>query len=89
MAKFLNRNIRTFLATQFRMSSDQVDIPLKGYCMSDFPPYHLHRRKEQEQLAALRRHHKEEIDHHQKEIERLQQEISRHEGKIRKLKQDD
>lgn len=49
----------------------------------------LHRRKEQEQLAALRKHHQEEIDHHKKEIERLQQEIGRHEGKIRKLKHDD
>ncbi len=53
------------------------------------PLYHLRRRKEQEQLAALRGHHQEEIDHHKKEIERLQQEISRHEGKIRKLKHDD
>lgn len=47
------------------------------------------RRKEQEQLAALKQHHQEEIDHHKKEIERLQREIDRHKGKIRKLKHDD
>uniref|UniRef100_A0A3B1IL75 ATPase inhibitor, mitochondrial n=1 Tax=Astyanax mexicanus TaxID=7994 RepID=A0A3B1IL75_ASTMX len=47
------------------------------------------KRKEQEQLASLRQHHKEEIDHHKKEIERIQQEISRHEGKIRKLEKND
>lgn len=51
---------------------------------------HVHgRRKEQEQLAALKQHHQEEIDHHKKEIERLQREIDRHKGKIRKLKHDD
>ncbi len=49
----------------------------------------LIRRKEQEQLAALKQHHQEEIDHHKKEIERLQREIDRHKGKIRKLKHDD
>lgn len=47
------------------------------------------RRKEQEQLAALKQHHLDEIDHHKKEIERLQREIDRHKGKIRKLKYDD
>ncbi|XP_015240641.1 PREDICTED: ATPase inhibitor B, mitochondrial-like [Cyprinodon variegatus] len=47
------------------------------------------KRKEQEQLNALRQHHLEEIDHHKKEIERLQREIDRHKGKIRKLKHDD
>lgn len=47
------------------------------------------RRKEQEQLAALKQHHQEEIDHHKMEIERLQREIDRHKGKIRKLKHDD
>lgn len=53
-------------------------------------PVYLHlRRKEQEQLAALKQHHQEEIDHHKKEIERLQREIDRHKGKIRKLKHDD
>lgn len=46
------------------------------------------RRKEQEQLAALKQHHQDEIDH-KKEIERLQREIDRHKGKIRKLKHDD
>lgn len=51
---------------------------------------HMHiRRKEQEQLAALKQHHQEEIDHHKKEIERLQRDIDRHKGKIRKLKHDD
>lgn len=29
------------------------------------------RQKEKEQLAALKKHHEEEIDHHKKEIERL------------------
>ncbi|TRY56576.1 hypothetical protein DNTS_008405 [Danionella cerebrum] len=47
------------------------------------------RQKEKEQLAALKKHHEEEIDHHKKEIERLQREIDRHKGKIRKLKHDD
>ncbi|KAL7381323.1 hypothetical protein ABVT39_003929 [Epinephelus coioides] len=47
------------------------------------------RQKEKEQMAALRKHHSEEIDHHKKEIERLKKEIERHEGKIRKLKHDD
>lgn len=47
------------------------------------------RRKEKEQLAALKQHHEDEIDHHKKEIERLQREIDRHKGKIRKLKHDD
>lgn len=49
----------------------------------------IDRQKEMEQLAALRKHHQEEIDHHKKEIERLQKEIDRHKGKIRKLKHDD
>ncbi|XP_032270874.1 ATPase inhibitor, mitochondrial-like [Phoca vitulina] len=31
-----------------------------------------------EQLAALKKHHEEEITHHIKEIERLQKEIERH-----------
>jgi len=30
------------------------------------------REKAREQLAALKKHHEEEIDHHSKEIERLQ-----------------
>uniref|UniRef100_A0A8B9PMR7 Uncharacterized protein n=1 Tax=Apteryx owenii TaxID=8824 RepID=A0A8B9PMR7_APTOW len=47
------------------------------------------REKEREQLAALRKHHEEEIDHHKKEIERLQKEIERHKYKIKKLKDDD
>ncbi len=33
MARFLNRNVRTFLATQFRMLSDQVDIYDKYVCL--------------------------------------------------------
>ncbi|KAG5265855.1 hypothetical protein AALO_G00247100 [Alosa alosa] len=44
------------------------------------------KRKEKEQLGALKQHHQGEIDHHKKEIERLQQEIKRHEGKIKELK---
>lgn len=47
------------------------------------------REREREQLAALRKHHEEEIHHHQKEIERLQKEIERHKSKIKKLKDDD
>lgn len=58
--------------------------------ITDVPLFFLHlRRKEQEQLAALKQHHIDEIDHHKKEIERLQREIDRHKGKIRKLKYDD
>uniref|UniRef100_A0A8D0L301 ATPase inhibitor, mitochondrial n=1 Tax=Sphenodon punctatus TaxID=8508 RepID=A0A8D0L301_SPHPU len=43
------------------------------------------RDKEREQLAHLRKHHKEEIDHHKKQIEHLQKEIERHKYKIKKL----
>ncbi|KFP25449.1 hypothetical protein N325_00203, partial [Colius striatus] len=46
------------------------------------------REKERQQLAALRKHHEEEIDHHKKEIERLQKEIERHKHKIKKLEDD-
>lgn len=46
----------------------------------------ISRRKEREQLGALKQHHQEEIDHSKKEIERLQQEIKRHEEKIKELK---
>lgn len=53
------------------------------------PAVLCYREKEREQLAALRRHHEEEIDHHKKEIERLQKEIERHKHKIKKLKDDD
>ncbi|KAI7804467.1 ATPase inhibitor [Triplophysa rosa] len=100
MARFLYPNIRKYLATQIRMSSDQVDIVLlmflllyvhllKAFEISCLFLFHFHRRKEQEQLAALRKHHQDEIEHHKKEIERLQHEISRHQGKIKKLKHDD
>ncbi|XP_062378682.1 ATPase inhibitor B, mitochondrial-like [Sardina pilchardus] len=47
------------------------------------------KRKEKEQLGALKEHHQEEIAHHKKEIERLQQEIRRHEGKIKELRPKD
>uniref|UniRef100_A0A087XPT8 Uncharacterized protein n=1 Tax=Poecilia formosa TaxID=48698 RepID=A0A087XPT8_POEFO len=47
------------------------------------------REREKEQMEALRKHHREEIEHHKKEIERLQREIDRHKGKIRKLSHDD
>ncbi|XP_042362573.1 ATPase inhibitor A, mitochondrial-like [Plectropomus leopardus] len=47
------------------------------------------RQKEKEQMEALRKHHREEIEHHKKEIERLQKEINRHQGRIRKLSHDD
>ena len=52
-------------------------------------PPSLPRRKEQEQMAALKQHHQDEIEHHKKEIERMQREIDRHKGKIRMLKHDD
>nr|AAB69647.1 ATPase inhibitor [Mus musculus] len=44
------------------------------------------REKTKEQLAALRKHHEDEIDHHSKEIERLQKQIDRHKKKIQQLK---
>lgn len=40
-----------------------------------------------EQLAALKKHHENEISHHAKEIERLQKEIERHKQSIKRLKQ--
>ncbi|KAB0345094.1 hypothetical protein FD754_022020 [Muntiacus muntjak] len=45
------------------------------------------KKREQEQLAALKKHHENEISHHAKEIERLQKEIERHKQSIKKLKQ--
>ncbi|EHH14519.1 ATPase inhibitor, mitochondrial [Macaca nemestrina] len=47
------------------------------------------RAQSREQLAALKKHHEEEIVHHKKEIERLQKEIERHKQKIKTLKHDD
>ncbi|XP_006883502.1 PREDICTED: ATPase inhibitor, mitochondrial [Elephantulus edwardii] len=47
------------------------------------------RAQAKEQLAALKKHHEDEIIHSKKEIERLQKEIDRHKQKIKKLKQDD
>ncbi|XP_025071379.1 ATPase inhibitor, mitochondrial [Alligator sinensis] len=47
------------------------------------------REREREQLAALKKHHEEEIDHHKKQIDLLQKEIERHKYKIKKLKNDD
>lgn len=46
----------------------------------------LSREKTREQLAALKKHHEDEIDHHSKEIERLQKQIERHKKKIKYLK---
>ncbi|XP_032728050.1 ATPase inhibitor, mitochondrial-like [Lontra canadensis] len=46
------------------------------------------RARTKEQLAALKKHHEEEITHHVKETERLQKEIERHK-KIKHLKDDD
>ncbi|XP_066121208.1 ATPase inhibitor, mitochondrial [Saccopteryx bilineata] len=45
------------------------------------------RARTKEQLAALKKHHEDEITHHAKEIERLQKEIERHKQNIKKLKQ--
>ncbi|XP_002750557.1 ATPase inhibitor, mitochondrial [Callithrix jacchus] len=47
------------------------------------------RAQAREQLAALKKHHEDEIVHHKKEIERLQKEIERHKQKIKILKDDD
>nr|XP_002716128.3 ATPase inhibitor, mitochondrial [Oryctolagus cuniculus] len=47
------------------------------------------RAKTKEQLAALKKHHEDEIIHHKKEIERLQKEIERHKQKIKSLNSDD
>lgn len=47
------------------------------------------RARTKEQLAALKKHHEEEISHHIKEIERLQKEIERHKQTIKKLKEHD
>uniref|UniRef100_H0XRM4 ATPase inhibitor, mitochondrial n=1 Tax=Otolemur garnettii TaxID=30611 RepID=H0XRM4_OTOGA len=42
-----------------------------------------------EQLAALKKHHEDEIGHHKRETECLQKEIERHRQKIKKLNHDD
>ncbi|XP_004266640.1 ATPase inhibitor, mitochondrial [Orcinus orca] len=47
------------------------------------------RARAKEQLAALKKHHENEISHHMKEIEHLQKEIERHKQSIKKLKHDD
>ncbi|XP_036913056.1 ATPase inhibitor, mitochondrial [Sturnira hondurensis] len=44
------------------------------------------RAKTREQLAALKKHHEDEIVHHKREIERLQKEIERHKDTIKRLK---
>lgn len=45
------------------------------------------RARTKEQLAALKKHHENEIIHHKKEMERLQKEIERHKQAINQLKQ--
>ncbi len=52
-------------------------------------PLYPCRARTKEQLAALKKHHEEEITHHIKEIEHLQKEIERHKKKIKHLKHDD
>ncbi|XP_012606313.1 ATPase inhibitor, mitochondrial [Microcebus murinus] len=47
------------------------------------------RAQTREQLAALKKHHEDEIGHHKKEIERLQKDIERHKQEIDKIKKDD
>ncbi|EPY89184.1 ATPase inhibitor; mitochondrial [Camelus dromedarius] len=47
------------------------------------------RARTREQLAALKKHHENEISHHHQEIEHLQKEIERHKQAIKKLKQHD
>ncbi|XP_055466774.1 ATPase inhibitor, mitochondrial [Psammomys obesus] len=47
------------------------------------------REKTREQLAALRKHHEDEIEYHAKEIERLQKQIERHKKKLKSLKDSD
>ncbi|XP_075802092.1 ATPase inhibitor, mitochondrial [Microtus pennsylvanicus] len=44
------------------------------------------REKTREQLAALKKHHEDEIEHHEQEIERLQKQIERHRKKMKSLK---
>ncbi|CAH6793190.1 ATPase inhibitor, mitochondrial [Phodopus roborovskii] len=46
------------------------------------------REKTREQLAALKKHHEDEIQHHHQEIERLQKQIERHKKKIKSLRSD-
>ncbi|XP_069893599.1 ATPase inhibitor, mitochondrial [Dipodomys merriami] len=46
------------------------------------------REKTKEQLAALRKHHENEIEEHKQEIERLQKQIERHKKMIKKLQKD-
>ncbi|KAL6064121.1 hypothetical protein STEG23_001734 [Scotinomys teguina] len=45
-------------------------------------------KKTREQLAALKKHHEDDIDHHQQEIERLQKQTERHKKEMKKLKHD-
>ncbi|XP_008518370.1 ATPase inhibitor, mitochondrial [Equus asinus] len=47
------------------------------------------RKRTREQLAALKKHHEDEISHHVKEIEHLQKEIERHKQRIKTLKDHD
>ncbi|XP_004705114.1 ATPase inhibitor, mitochondrial [Echinops telfairi] len=47
------------------------------------------RAQTREQLAALKKHHEDEIVYSKKEIERLQKEIERHKKKINKLQKHD
>ncbi|XP_008846181.1 ATPase inhibitor, mitochondrial [Nannospalax galili] len=47
------------------------------------------REKTREQLAALKKHHEDEIELHEEEIKRLQKQIERHKKKIKYLKDQD
>nr|XP_058156617.1 ATPase inhibitor, mitochondrial-like [Dasypus novemcinctus] len=47
------------------------------------------REQTRKQLAALKKHHEDEIVYSKKEIERLQKEMERHKQKIKKLNYDD
>ncbi|EGW01163.1 ATPase inhibitor, mitochondrial [Cricetulus griseus] len=47
------------------------------------------REKTKEQLAALKKHHEDEIQYHEQEIERLQKQIERHKKKMKNLKNND
>nr|XP_045007397.1 ATPase inhibitor, mitochondrial-like [Jaculus jaculus] len=45
--------------------------------------------KTKEQLAALKKHHLEEIQEHEEEIQHLQKQIERHKKQLKHLNQDD
>lgn len=61
-------------------------ISLGGGLKLNPRPLSPFREKTREQLAALKKHHEDEIEHHEQEIERLQKQIERHRKKMKSLK---